>query len=201
MGTEGSEPCCKVTRVAAEYHIPEINDRLRRQRDRDESLRALATYFNKQVLSQALDSATREIVGDADQIYAVLTSEDSNRSQQAELRSKLRQSGVDIETVESDFISHQTARNHLHDCLELDTGRQSTVDIDGGRKTIEWAQARSEGVIKETLERLRSAEELSGGPTEVTQSVRVGCGECGRTYPIAEFLDQRGCDCQHEHSE
>lgn len=196
METQRSEPCCKVTRVASDYHIPDIDERLLRQRDREGSLRELAKYFNKQVLSQALDSATREIIGDADHIYEVLAGVESNRSKKAELRSKLSQNGVDIESVEDDFVSHQTVRNHLHDCLEIDTGRQSTADIDGGRKTIEWAQARSEGVIEQTLERLRSAEEISNVPTEVTQSVRVGCGACGRTFPIAEFLDNQGCDCQ-----
>ncbi|MGQ3330093.1 rod-determining factor RdfA [Halorubrum sp. FL23] len=196
MGTQSSEPCCKVTRVAAEYHIPDIDERLLRRRDRGESLREIAAYFNKQVLSQALDSATQEIVGDADQIYNALTGESSTRSKKVELRSKLDRNGVDIQAVESHFISHQTVRNHLHDCLEIDTGRQSHVDIDGGRKTIEWAQARSEGVIEQTLERLRSAEEITDVPTEVTQSVRVGCRACGQTYPIEEFLENRGCDCQ-----
>lgn len=196
MDEEGAAPCCKVTRVAAEYHLSDIDERLLRHRDQDESLRELATYFNKQVLSAALTSATREIVGDADQIYDAIAGDDVNRSRRAELRSKLSQNGVDIDDFENDFVSHQTIRNHLHDCLEVDTGRTSTVDLEGGRKTIEWAQARSEGVIEETIRRLRSANEISSPPTEITQSVRVGCTACGSTYPIAEFLAKRGCDCQ-----
>lgn len=196
MGEEEPAPCCKVTRVATAHHLSDIDERLLQRRDRGNSLRELATYFNKQVLSTALTSATREIVGDADQIYDVVSGDDVKRSRRAELRSKLSQNGVDIDAVEDDFVSHQTIRNHLHDCLEVDTGRTSTVNLEGGRKTIEWAQARSEGVIEETIKRLRSADEISSPPTEITQSVRVGCTACGSTYPIAEFLANRGCDCQ-----
>lgn len=196
--SQNTEPCCKVSRVAQDYHIPDIDRKLEKRRDHGNSLRDLATYLNKEIFSEALGSAAREVIGDADSIYEVLYGDDVSRSRRAELRSKLLRNDVDIDSIESDFVSHQTVRNHLHDCREIDTSRESTVDIGGARKTIEWAQARSEGVIEQTLERLRSANEISEHPTEVTQSVRVGCTACGSTYRIEEFLEQRGCDCTGE---
>ncbi|KDS92185.1 hypothetical protein FK85_03110 [Halorubrum saccharovorum] len=188
-------PCCKVSRIAQEYHISNLDQELIRRREHGDSLRELAVYLNKRILSKALNSAAREVIGDADSIYDVLHGDDVNRSRQVELRSKLQRNDVDVDEIESDFVSHQTVRNHLHDCREIDTSRDSTADIEGARKTIEWAQARSEGVIEQTLERLQSADEISERPTEVTQSVRVACTVCGSTYRIEDFLEQRGCDC------
>ena len=195
MSENGDEPCCKITRVAQAYHIRDVDAKLLRQREQGASLRELAVLFNKRILSRALDRATKEVVGDAETIYAVLMDDDTDRARQAELRSKLTRYDVDIDDVQQDFISHQTVRNHLNGCREVDTGRESTLDLEGGRKTIEWAQARSEGVIEQTIERLRNAGEVADIQIEVTQSVRVACSACGQSYRIGEFLEQGGCDC------
>ena len=195
MNENGGEPCCKVTRVAQEYHIRDVDEKLLQQRERGTSLRELAIFFNKQILSKALDRATQEVVGDTETIYEVLMDDDTDRARQAELRSKLTRYNVDIDDAQQDFISHQTVQNHLNDCRELNTGRESTLDLEGGRKTIEWAQARSEGIIEQTIERLRNAGEVADTQTEVTQSVRVACSACGQSYRIEKFLEQAGCGC------
>jgi len=195
MNEDGGEPCCKITRVAQEYHIRDVDEKLLQQRERGASLRELAIFFNKQILSKALDRATQEVVGDAETIYEVLVDDDTDRARQAELQSKLTRYNVDIDDAQQDFISHQTVQNHLNDCRELNTARESTLDLEGGRKTIEWAQARSEGVIEQTIERLRNAGEVADTQTEVTQSVRVACSACGQSYRIEKFLEQGGCGC------
>jgi len=199
MNENDGEPCCKITRVAQAYHIRDADTKLLQQREQGASLRELAIFFNKQILSKALDRATQEVVGDAETIYEVLMDDDTGRARQAELRSKLARHDINIDDVRQDFISHQTARNHLNSCRKIDTGRESTLDLEGGRKTIEWAQARSEGVIEQTIERLRSAGEVADTQTEVTQSVRVACSACGQSYRIEEFLEQGGCDCHRSH--
>ena len=198
MSETGDEPCCKITRVARAYHIRDIDTKLLQQREQGASLRELAIFFNKQILSKALNRATQEIIGDTETIYQVLMDDDTDRAREAELRSKLARYNVDIDDVQQDFISHQTVRNHLNDCREMDTGRESTLTLGGGQKTIEWAQARSEGVIEQTIERLRNAGEVTDTPTEVTQSVRVACSACGRSYRIEAFLEQGGCSCQSD---
>ena len=195
MSENRDEPCCKITRVARAYHIREVDTKLLQQRERGASLRELAMFFNKQVLSKALDQATQEVIGDAETIYQVLIDDDTDRAREAELRSKLARYNVDIDDVQGDFISHQTVRNHLNGCREIDTGRESTLTLQEGQKTIEWAQARSEGVIEQTIERLRNAGEVADTQTEVTQSVRVACSACGQSYRIEAFLEQGGCSC------
>ena len=195
MDEHGDEPCCKITRVAQAYHVRDVDTKLLQRREQGASLRELAVFFNRQVLSEALDRATQEVIGDAETIYAVLMDDDTDRARQAELRSKLARYDVDIDAVQQDFVSHQTVRNHLNGCREIDTGREPDLDLESGRKTIEWAQARSEGVIEQTIERLRNAGAVADTRTEVTQSVRVACSACGQSYRIEEFLQQGGCDC------
>jgi len=196
MSENGDEPCCKITRVARAYHVRDVDEKLLQQREQGASLRELATFFNERILSDALDRATQEVIGDAEAVYAVLTDDDTDRARQAELRSKLTRYDVDIDAVQRDFVSHQTVRNHLNGCSDIDTARESTFDIEAGRKTIEWAQARSEGVIEQTIERLRNAGAVTDTQTEVTQSVRVACSACGQSYRIDAFLEQAGCDCR-----
>lgn len=195
MSEHGDEPCCKITRVAQAYHIRDVDTKLLQQREQGASLRELAIFFNKQILSKALGRATQEVIGDAETIYQVLIDDDTDRAREAELRSKLTRYNVDIDDVQGDFISHQTVRNHLNGCREIDTGRESTFTLQEGQKTIEWAQARSEGVIEQTIERLRNAGEVTDTQAEVTQSVRVACSACGQSYRIEAFLEQGGCSC------
>ena len=200
MNESGDEPCCKITRVARAYHIQDVDTRLLQQREQGASLRELARFFNKQILSKALSRATKEVIGDTGTIYQVLVNDGTDRARQAELRSKLARYNVDVDDVQQDFVSHQTVRNHLNGCREIDTGRKSTLALEDGQKTIEWAQARSEGVIEQTIERLRNAGEVADTQTEVTQSVRVVCSACGQSYRIEAFLEQGGCSC-HPDSE
>ena len=196
--SEHDDPCCKVTRIARAYRIRDVDTRLLQRREQGASLRELATFFNERVLSEALDRATQEVIGDAETIYAVLMDDDTDRARRAELRSKLARYDVDVDDVQQDFVSHQTVRNHLNGCREIDTGRESGLDLENGRKTIEWAQARSEGVIEQTIERLRNAGEVTDTRTEVIQSVRVACSACGRSYRIEKYLERGGCDCRSD---
>ena len=92
---------------------------------------------------------------------------------QAELRSRLEQSGIDIETVENDFVSHQTVRDHLKKCLDVDTSRKSSIDIERATRNINWAESRSKAVIKQTLDQLRNANQLATGDLDVTRTVWV----------------------------
>ena len=196
MSESSDEPCCKITRVAQAYRVRDVDTKLLQRREQGTSLRELAIFFNKQILSEALDRATQEVIGDAETIYEVLMDDDTDRAREAELRSKLARYNVDIDDVQQDFVSHQTVRNHLNGCREIDTGRESAFDLEAGKKTIEWAQARSEGVIEQTIERLRNAGEVTGTRTEVTQSVRVACSACGQSYRIEAFLERGGCGCR-----
>lgn len=190
--------CCKVGKNISKYDLFEFNRELRQRKASGGSLRDLATFTNTRLLECALAAADAEIVGDSESIYQTLTDDDIRPSKRTELQSQLEQQGVNIDKIMDDFVSHQTVRDHLKECLDVDTSRQLTVEFDKERGTIEWARARSEKVIRRVLDRLRQAEKLQTGSLDVTHSVRVTCEDCGRSYRLRELLAARQCACHEE---
>lgn len=187
---------CKVGRNASKYGLRSLDDRLQRHHDSGASLRDLEETINKSFLQGALEQQGVELTGGIDSVYRVLTDEGASAGRQAETRHQLERAGIDIDTLLADFVSYQTVRNHLRDCLDIDTAREGEVSIADARRTIEWARSRSVGVIGRTIDRLVSADELEIGDFEVTEIVRVTCTECGSTIGIDDLLESGGCGCR-----
>jgi len=196
-----TEKCCKVGRVAAKRGLTRLDDELRRRRGAGASLRDLEGFLNERVLERALDEANEAVVGDPESLCRTLQSSDVDAGRKAELRANLERAGVDVDAVEDDFISHQTIRDHLRDCLDVDTSRETRIDRERGHTTISWAQSRSQAVIEQTLQQLRNAGELATGNLDVTQTARVTCTDCGATYRLDELLDSASCECGDHLSE
>jgi hypothetical protein len=195
VGDRSGRPCCKIGRDCAKYDLPGLNENLCRRRADGASLRDLREFVNERVLERALADADVEVVGDPENIHRLLGDEEVSAGRQAELRSRLQRAGVDIESVEKDFVSHQTVRAHLKDCLDVDTSRRSSIDTDRATRNVNWAKSRSKAVIERTLDQLRNAGHLSTDDLDVTQTVRVTCTGCGETYRVADLLDRGGCEC------
>lgn len=187
--------CCKVGRSAAAYGLANVDEDLRRRHARGESLRDLAAFVNRRILGRAIDSAEVDAVSDADTIYDLLAEDDLSAGRRTEIREKLARAGVDVEAVESSYVSHQTVRDHLRECLSVDTSVSAEVDPESARGTIEWARARFLGIAERTVERLASAGELAVGDVEVTGTVRVTCTDCGETYRFGVLIDRGSCGC------
>jgi len=194
--TDYSNCSCKVGRGIDEYRLRHLDEDLTRLREDDNtSLRELADFVNTRVLERALVDAGAEVAGDAGAVYEALTGEDISAGRRTETRRRLENATVPVSEVESDFVSHQTVRDHLRDCLGLETGRNPTTDTDEAAKLIEWARGRDERIIDHTLARLRDAGTLDVGSIDVTHSVRVICGDCGTSYRVDELLERGECDC------
>lgn len=187
---------CKVGRAADDYGLPRLQDDIvRRREEEDASLRDLAGFVNERILERALADAGTDVAGDPQSVYEALAGDDAGPGRRTEVRRQLRRAGVPVETVESDFVSHQTVRDHLRDCLGMDTGRRATTDLDDAADLVGWARDRNEGIIDDTLARLRSAGTLETGRLDVTHSVRVTCEDCGATYRVTDLLERGACDC------
>lgn len=135
------------------------------------------------------------LVGDAESIYHALRSDDAAPGRQAEVRSQLDRAGPPLSEVEADFVSHQTVKRHLQNCLGVETNRESTITLDDAARTVEWAQSQNLSVIENTLSRLQNAGLLDADHVDVTQSVRVTCERTGKTFRLREFLREGGCEC------
>ena len=188
---------CKLGRVAAEYGFDPDKRLISRWVDDRESTRALAEWFNRQVLERALLEAGLEPRdGEVGNVYRLLTDEAVTSGTRIETRADLEREGVPVETVESDFLSHQTVYNHLTDCLGA-----SLPEPDAESRRSEAAsklgalESRTEAVTADTISRLESADALTVGEFDVLVSVTVTCRECHSQYAVRELLAGGGCDC------
>jgi hypothetical protein len=205
MSDETESCSCKVGRTAESYGLGDLDAELRRRQEADASLRDLADYTNRRVLEAALAAAPVDLtdslygaIDDEDAVgvlYEALSSEETPTERVARVRTRLVQQGVDIEAIRSAWVTHTTVRTHLRDCLDVDTSREASIDIEEGRNTMEWARNRCANIVGGTLERMRSAGLLSTGPLDVSVTVRVTCTDCGASYRPDRLLSARECDC------
>lgn len=183
----------KIERNIEKYGLDDLGEELRRRRRGGDSLRALERFVNVRILERVLTTHGGRVVGDAASLYEVLDGDDVSVGRRTELVSQLSNEGVPVEEVERDFVSHESVRTYLRDHLGIDTGRTSDATLNGGRDTIEWAQARCTAVVERTLARLHDSGELDAGNVTVTNTIRVTCEESGETYRLSEFLERGGC--------
>lgn len=183
----------KIQRNIEKYDLDGLRESLRRRRADGASLRDLERFVNVRILERVLTARGGGVVGDAASLYEVLRGDDVSVGRRAEIARQLSNNGVPIEEVERDFVSYEAVRTYLRDRLDVDTGRESSVTLEEGRETVEWARARCGAVVERTLSRLDDAEELDAGEVTVTTTVRVTCEDSGETYRLAEFLDRGGC--------
>ncbi|SFS09714.1 hypothetical protein SAMN05216559_3568 [Halomicrobium zhouii] len=189
-------PCsCKLGRNLAAYGLEDLHATIRERRADGDSLRDLERFVNRSLLDGAIREAGADVIGDVDGIYDALTGDDVSAGKRTEVRERLEHAGVDVGAVEAAFVSYQTVRSHLRECLDVETARESRLSVDDARGTIEWARSRSEGIVERTVQRLAAAEEVAAGDVDVSHVVRIDCSDCGASYPVDRFVDRGGCDC------
>jgi hypothetical protein len=187
---------CKVDRKAEEYGLSDLNEELyHRHQERGASLRDLEAYVNMRMLDRVLEDTDIVLLDGVESVYRVLAGDDVSEGKRAEIRSRLEHAGIDVDELESDFVTYQTVRKHLREALDVDTGARKTLDASDADTRIRRLQSRSEAVIAETLEQLRRGEKLKTGKLDLVMSVRVTCENCGDSYRLRELLDSGRCRC------
>lgn len=206
-GTEPSGRGGKVGRVIAEYGLDGLGEDLEarwtgRQGERS-SLRALADRFNRRVLEAALqDAGVRSLEGDAENRYRLLTDDDVSAGMRQQARRELERAGVDVDALESDFVSHQSIYTYLTDhrgashpsSAEPDPERRIEREID----KINALASRTRAVTNDSVERLASAGLIDETDTSVFVDVRVTCEACGSVSSASSFLEAGGCSCRDD---
>lgn len=191
----------KVERVIAEYDLESWGDRLEAAWVGDgterTSLRDLADEFNQAVLRAAIRDAGGSVLdSDIDSLYRTLTDDDVSRSDAVRTRRELERTGVDVDTVRSDFVTHQTVYTYLTNVRDVSLPEADTEDrLERKTETIQRLAGRTQVVTESTLEELGKAAAIADRDYEVFVDVRTICGNCGTDYPIATLLEQGGCDC------
>ncbi|EMA41215.1 rod-determining factor RdfA [Halococcus hamelinensis] len=198
---ESDERTCKIDRIAVEYDLGDIAEELGELWTREEerySLRRLATHFNRRLLRAAMERNGMDVLeGEAENTYRLLTDDDVSVGTRTQARNRLRKQGVDIEAVESAFVSYQTVNRHLKGCLDAE--RPAEPDEDGVEKATQRIAAlrnRTVVVTENTLSQLRSADEITLGDADVFVDITVTCADCGTHTTARELIADGGCDCE-----
>lgn len=191
----------KVERVIDDYALEEWGARLEAEWVGDgterTSLRDLADAFNRAVLRAALRDAGETVIdADVDHLYRTLTDDGVSRSDAVRKRRDLERAGVDVDAVQSDFVTHQAIHTYLTSVRDATLPEEEPTDrLERKRATIERLTGRTQVVTDATLEELITAGRLTDRSYEVFVNVRAVCENCGTDYPVVELLERGGCDC------
>jgi len=202
--TTDNRPSSKVARLLDEYGLDGLGDELEARWTGDgverTSLRDLADYFNERLLEQALiDAGMNALESDVSSTYQNLTDDDVSTGVRTDTRNRLEQNGIDVDGLESDFVSYQAIRSYLTEYRDAEYRRLSDEEkVEKDLQSIQRLMTRTLSVTEERIEKLRETGRVDADEFEVLLDVQVLCQNCGRQYSVAEFLEQRGCDCQRE---
>ena len=192
----------KLERIIDEYDLQELESVLVERWTADSgerwSLRELATFVNQRVLEAALrDAGEQPLEGEIENHYRLLTSEDVSAGARTEARRELERAGIDVDALQSDFVSHQAVHTYLTDRQEVSFEPRSDEDrLARGAETIRRLENRTGTVAESTVEQLRDAGVLELGEFSVLTSVTFLCEECGRQLDLDDLLEEGGCDCR-----
>lgn len=204
MSSESPTPCdCKIGHGIQKYGVETLYEEItRRSTEEEHSLRELEAFINREfaesavVNAQTSSNGTTRVSVSPNEVVRILNSDDDvTLREKARLETQLEQVGIEADELASDFISYRLVKNHLNDCVDVDTSRDKTSTIDSVRKTVEWARSRCEGVILKNLTALSNANRISAGDIDVTVTPRVTCDDCGASMLVTEFLSKNGCNC------
>lgn len=199
MDTTGRGRPSKVIRLIERYDLEGIGAELEAEWTKEDSdrmsLRKLAAYFNRELLRAALRNAgVKTVDGEVANFYRLLTDEDASAADRTRVRRRLEQKGVDVEEVQSEFVSYQAIRTYLQN------HRNATYDADdnhrlaGLQTTVTQLQNRLVTVTESRLKQVNGSEIEIGDPN-VIANVQLNCTACGRRFSVDELSEGVTCDC------
>ena len=162
------------------------------------SLRELARHTNQQLLRTLMQEAgMNPLDGEVENTYRLLTDGDVSTGTRTQARRRLERAGVDVDQLESDFVSRQA----VHTYLTKDRGVSYTPNegdpLEREATNMRRLKRRMSTITNGKLEQLRNSDQLTLGEFEAYVDVRVLCEDCGTQYHVDELLDNGACDCSN----
>lgn len=194
----------KVGKVLSEYDLldlhAELPDRWLGESGDATSLRDLADEINTAVLRQAMERAdTDPLEGEAENAYRLLTDDDVSAGVRTQQRNRLERAGIDVDQLQSDFVTHQAVYTYLTNGLGVskETGDE-TEPLEKHEERIQRLRSRTVAVMENSLSELREAGHLTLGSFDTIVDLRVYCQDCETQYDLGDLLRRGGCDCERE---
>lgn len=185
----------KVSRVLEKYELDGLGEELETRwlasDERGMSLRDLAELFNKQVLEAALEQSELSLLDtDIEAVYSCLTDENVSAGERTRMERRLERSGVDADTVVSNFVTHQTIYTYLRNHRQVsqpedgpDEKRTKAIE------RIQKLQNRTAAVTENTLESLQRDDLIPDGEFDVLVDVQI-VFEDGKQYTISDLVNE-----------
>lgn len=191
----------KVGRLVEKYSLDGIEDEFVAEWTRDDdkraSLRELADEFNQRLLRAALREANvNPHERDVAKVYRVLTDEDVSSGVRLQSRRELEQQGVDVDALETDFVTYQAIYSFVREyCGASYEGRSNEEQLESDVERINRLISRTRAVAESDLKRLNGTGRITIGDHKVLVDVQVYCQDCDSQFPLSELLTEGGCDC------
>ena len=189
----------KVARLINEHDLEGLGAELEQQWTAEEdrrSLRELARDFNWQLLEQALEEANVQYLdGEIESTYRLLTDDEVSSAESTRVKRRLERDGVDIDTLENDFVSYQAIRSYLKDHRGAEYTPDETDPLEREATNVQKLRGRMATVTGGKLEQLRANDELILGEFRTLADIRVVCEDCNTQFDILDLLDRGGCNC------
>ncbi|WP_248517979.1 rod-determining factor RdfA [Salinarchaeum laminariae] len=203
MSEDDSRPDSKVARVIDAYELDGWGETLERRWTSEvgerTSLRDLADTLNEEIMAAALRDADVSVTApDAASTYRTLSGEgDVSRADRHRKERELEQAGIDVESVRSDFVTHQAVHTYLTSYRDAELEERSEDRTQRAVENLQRLQGRTGVVTESTIERMIATEEITDHEYEVFVDIQVVCEDCERKYSVNELLRAGGCDCDN----
>ena len=192
----------KIDRVVDKYGLDGLGDELERRwlgepGDRV-STRKLAREFNRRVLAEAVDDSDAFTLGtDVSKLYEQLTDETAGDG--TLIRSRMEQSGIDVDEVTGDFVSHQAVYRYLTEYREAERSEPDDEKRrQGAIETIQRLRGRTTAVAEQNIKGLRDRGIVSIDEFSVLNDIQILCEGCGRNYDMIDLIEQGSCACEQD---
>lgn len=204
MPSDKETPRNKVRSVIEARELSELPNELearwRGDGYEEHSTRELADFFNKRILREAI-TATGSVPldGELEDLYRLLHDDSVRSSESMQARERLEEYDINVDALQSDFVSHQTMYRYLKDVRQIDTSSptKSTTELSNAtRQAILRLNNRTKKVVTNNVEKLDDRDEFTVGDFDIYVNVQFSCSTCGTTRDITQILDQGGCDCR-----
>lgn len=198
--SETSGPRYKVERVIDRYDLEGWGEELERRwlgkSVEAESLRDLADDVNLAILRSALEDAGQVVIdSEVETTYEVLHGDTASSADRSKIRRDLTRAGVDVEELETNFVTHQAVYTYLTKGRGVSKDAQRGDPIESSDETINRLKSRTSVVTESELNRLVSRDEITLGEFDVLVSINVVCQDCGTQQDVSALLADEGCDC------
>lgn len=201
MSDDDPRPDSKVARVIDDYDLDGWGETLERRWTGDvgerTSLRDLADILNEEIMAAAIRDADMSVTApDATNTYRILAGDaDVSRADRHRKERELEQAGVDVDSVRSDFVTHQAVHTYLTSYREVELEDHSEDRRQRAIESLQRLRGRTGAVTESTIERMVATDEITDHEYEIFVDIKVVCQDCEETFSVNELFRTGGCGC------